>query len=84
MPGFHEAIFLVIRTLGNFLLLFLPAVAASVVMVKRGCRNIVIVSLVALVVIGACGYFDFWFSFLWLRLGRFLALAIPIIRLSAL
>lgn len=59
-------------------MLFLPALAAGAAITKSGCRDILIVGLVALAATGACGYSVFWLWFLSPRAGQILALLLPI------
>ncbi len=78
MTGVDEAAPLIARTLGFFVLLFLPALAAAGLLLKRGCRDVVITGLAVLATTGIYGELVFWLWFVSPRIGRFAALIIPV------
>jgi hypothetical protein len=69
---------LFLRTLYLFVLLYLPALAAAAIALKRGSRDIALIGATALAAFGLNGYIVLWLWFCAARVGRLAALIIPI------
>ncbi|MBV8810421.1 MAG: hypothetical protein JO033_17260 [Acidobacteriaceae bacterium] len=82
--GGRDALNLLLRTLVNFIVLFLPCFAVCAAVLRRRARNLVLLGLVALSTTGASGYLIFWLYFLSPWTGHALAFLIPVLSLAYL